>query len=358
MTLKKTILFVGALWEGSTALQRMHALHELGHHVVSLDYATPEVKLLENRLYNRIIGKLYRMGIHNCRCSDLAGINQQIIDCLKTNNFDVVFFDKCLTINIEIFKYIRNNQPRCLIIGYSLDDMYARHNQSRQFLDTLSQYDVFFTTKSYGVGELQSLGCKDVQFIGNAYDHHTHRLLPMADDDRLALGGKVGFIGAWEAERARSMYHLAQAGIEVRVWGEGWNRCRQKHANLRLEYRPIWAADYARGINSFDINLCFLRKLNRDLQTTRSIEIPACGGFMLAERTTEHEELFVEGVEAEFFSSDEELLRKTKYYLDNPSKRAQIASAGRARCLKSGYSYVDRMKQILSYAGNIRKFTT
>jgi spore maturation protein CgeB len=355
MNQKMKILFVGALWSGSTALQRMHAIIGLGHEVVALDYATTAAKRRSLRIDSRIIDKLYRMGVHNFKTPDLAGINKQIVGYIQSNQFDCVFFDKCMTVEIETFKIIKACRPQCCIIGYSPDDMFTRNNQSRQFLENLLFYDIFFTTKSYGVNELQSLGCKSVHFIGNAYDPNTHRPVLISDDERMMLGGQVGFIGSWEADRAQSLFYLAQSGVAVRVWGEGWGRCRQKHDNLRLENTPIWATDYAKGICSFDINLCFLRKINRDLQTTRSIEIPACGGFMLAERTGEHQELFTEGVEAEFFNSDDELLQKVIFYLENPEKRRRIAEAGRVRCINGGYSYADRMNQILGHIDSTKK---
>jgi spore maturation protein CgeB len=72
------------------------------------------------------------------------------------------------------------------------------------------------------------------------------------------------------------------------------------------------------------INLAFLRKVNRDLQTTRTMEIPACGGFMLAERTDEHLKLFNEEEEAEFFSDNLELKRKIEYYLNNDDARKRF----------------------------------
>ena len=68
---------------------------------------------------------------------------------------------------------------------------------------------------------------------------------------------------------------------------------------------------------------------------------------MLGERTKRHLEFFEEGEEAEYFSSNEELLRKVKYYLERNHERANIALAGRERCLKSGYSMRSQLHKML-----------
>jgi spore maturation protein CgeB len=169
------------------------------------------------------------------------------------------------------------------------------------------------------------------------------------------FGGDVGFIGTFEKERYESMLYLARHDIKVRVWGWGWDKYKKIHPNLVCEGRPLYADDLVKAINSFRINLGFLRKINRDLQTTRSVEIPGCGAFMLAERTTEHLEMFKEGFEAEFFASDDELLKKIKKYLLDDEGRQRIASGGLRRCIESGYRNVDRMASALKVILETRK---
>ena len=348
MTNYLNILSVGTFSTGSTCLQRLNAMTDLGHNVERIETEFGKINKIKY-IAIKLSNILYRNGL-NLRYGymDIAGANNSILEYINKFSFDVLWIDKGLRIKPNVLATVRRVSSRTKIIGYSPDDMAARHNQSPYFLECLPLYDVFVTTKSFGVAELCALGCPRVEFCGNAYDPATHRPLPVGAGDRKRFGGPVGFIGAYEKERARSINHLASAGIPVRIWGPGWERCRFQNPNLHIERASLFGDDYARAICSFDVNLGFLRKINRDLQTTRSIEIPACGGFMLAERTIEHKGLFKESIEAEYFGSDKELIEKTQYYMNREDQRKRIAKSGRERCIRDGYSNQKRLADLLA----------
>ena len=335
------IFYVGDLHPGMTANMRLRVLRELGHEVKAFDVHPPEVARREDRFAYRVARKLLgRM--------DLAGVNGGIIAHLRNYHCDILWLDKAMTIALHTLEQVKRIQPECRIIGYSMDDMNAKHNQTRRFLSNLPLYDAYFTTKTYGVAELRALGCPRVEFTGNAFDVHTHRPMELTDEDRRYYGTSVGFVGTFEEERAGLMNYLAENGVPVQIFGNDWGRWPNPHSAIHIRHEAIYGDCYAKAICAAQINLCFLRKINRDLQTTRSIEIPACGAFMLAERTDEHLGLFEEGKEAEFFFAREEMLEKVRYYLSHPEERNRIAAAGRERCLRSGYSYHERLRKIIA----------
>ena len=113
----------------------------------------------------------------------------------------------------------------------------------------------------------------------------------------------------------------------------------------------IYEEVYSDAIAGSRISLGLLREVCSDQHTTRTFEIPAIGGFMLADRSQEHMEFFKEGQEAEFFSSDDEYLDKLRFYLANDDVRRRVAQAGHERCLRSGYSYDDRIRCVMTELG-------
>lgn len=78
------------------------------------------------------------------------------------------------------------------------------------------------------------------------------------------------------------------------------------------------------------------------------MEIPACKSLLMAERTVEHERLFKDGEEAVFFSSNQELLEKCKYYLSRPAECKRVTENGYLRCINSGYSNDEMVRSVLN----------
>ncbi len=342
------MIYMGALREGETSLQRMRAFQTLGFDLIPLDILKAVPAGFWRRMEFRLRNRLFRMGLP-MPLPDRAGLNRALISLSIANSpIRWIWLDKPLLIQPATIRNIRARCSGVTVAAFSPDDMGQRHNQSQTFLELLPELDVFVTTKSYNVPELQALGCSRVLFMDNGYDPETHHPVPVTSEMRERLGGPVGFIGSYEEERAAFLLYLAAQGIPVRVWGGiSWRRCRFRHPNLRLEYRELVGANYAPALCSFDINLCFLRKKNRDLQTTRSVEIPACGAFMLAERTDEHRRLFEEDREAVFFETREELLEKCRFYLAHSERRLEIAARGLDRCRQRGYDYAHRLEEVL-----------
>ncbi|MCF0190503.1 MAG: glycosyltransferase family 1 protein [Marinilabiliaceae bacterium] len=341
------VLSVGSFSRlSNTCLHRTWALKSIADHVDEVNTTSCPATL-----WYRIAYHLFLWGLP-VPIPQNNSENDVIKRLVDENAYDIVWIDKGNSIAPETIRYIRTKQPSAKIVSYSPDNMALRHNQSQQFVESIPLYDLHVTTKSYIIDDLKRLGAKQVMFVNKSYAKEFHYPREVDEADYERLGEDVGFIGAWEEERCRSMIYLATHGIRVRVWGGGkWNDYRDVSPNLRIEGRYLFDEDYSKALRLFKISLCFLRKMNYDQQTSRTMEIPASGGFMLAERTSEHQSLFREGEEAEFFSSDEELLEKCRYYLATPAERERIAQAGTRRCLESDYSNEGMVRRVLRELG-------
>jgi hypothetical protein len=298
-------------------------------------------------LYSRIAYHLWlkRLPI---RIAENNRENENIRCLIDQNEYDVVWIDKGWTINPETLRYIKQKQPKCVIVSYSPDNMAMRFNQTWNYVQCVPLYDYIITPKSYILDDMRRLGAKDIRFVNKSYEATFHYPRELSPEDYVRLGGDVGFVGSWEAERCKSILYLADHGIKVRVFGDArWKPYVNYSPNLTIELGGLFNEDYAKSFKAFKISLCFLRKMNFDQQTSRTMEIPACGGFMLAERTKEHLALFEEGKEAAFFSSDEELLEKCRYYLSNDEERQCVAEAGTLRCKTSDYSNEGMIRKVL-----------
>lgn len=277
---------------------------------------------------------------------DTYEINQKLLN-YDLSDIDIIFVVKCNELYPSTLEKIREKKLTLKLVNWSLDDMYAWHNRSIFYTLAIKYYDLIVTTKSYNMQELSLLGAKNITYLSQSYSADIHT--PQVCSRRYKHN--VVFIGYPEKERIESILFLAKNNIQIDIYGypEAWKKQEFNliHENIIIHEEFLEGKNYAQALSCAKISLCFLRKANRDQHTSRSIEIPACKGFMIAERTQEHLDLFEEDKEAVYFDSNEELLNKVIYYLKHEQERRQIAENGYKRCLSSGYSYDDMVDTIL-----------
>lgn len=296
---------------------------------------------------DRLWRKLGMAEVIGNHCTNIHTLNRAIL----SREFDILFVVKGNFVTAETLKALkaRHNPPR--IIGWSPDDIYLSHNNSAILCAAAPFYDTFYTAKSLNItrGELASMGFSDPRYMHQGYDPYLHRPVPNPGS---RFAGLVTFVGFGEADRFNKMNHLARNGIPVHVWGNGWTKAMRAcaHENLHIQDHGLFGDDYADALCNSAVSLCFLRKLNRDRHTSRTFEIPACGGFMVAERTDEHLGFFEEGRDAVYFDDEAELLSVVRRYMADPKAREKIAAAGRQRCVDSEYSYLRLVRDMITAA--------
>lgn len=296
--------------------------------------------------YTRCIYKLISNGIQ-LYLPDQNSINKNLIDFVAQKEVDLIWIDKGTIFTKKTLEQIKKLQPNAKLVHYMIDDFMNPYHRTKQILETIPVYDYYIVNRKANIDELKQRGCKKPIFTFMSYESSYHYPREIIEQEKLSLGGGVGFIGTFEKERAESICYLADQGIPVRVYGNGWKHLENYSSNLMIEGKGLYSDNFCKAIQAFKINLGFLRKKSRDLHTTRSTEIPACGGFMLAERTSEHLALFEEGKEAVFFTSNQELYEQCLYYLNHEDERLKISQAGYQKCLDAGYDNQKTIKRVL-----------
>ena len=156
---------------------------------------------------------------------------------------------------------------------------------------------------------------KSVKFIHKTYNpnrfHADAKQYPIYD---------VTFIGTFEHHRNKMLQGLAQRGLTVNIWGNGWGSTSQKGMKI---HPPVYGSEFRKIVALSKINLVFLRKSARDQHTAKTFEIPACGGFSLMEDTVEHRYYMERFQCCDFFdpSSIQDLYGKINFYLQNGDLR-------------------------------------
>lgn len=338
----RKILCVGSHRQPSNAYRRTLTFEDMGHQVFRVD--TSKFGHFQRQILRRIALGPGKLIVHHM-------LKRFVIRAIEGFQPEMIWLEKSLLFNLKDLAEIRAVGPRGMqLVHYNPDEPfgYFGGRMWKVFIQSISGYDVHLVPKECNICEYRNHGASRVYAFDRSYDPKLHRAIELSESDTVKFGCEVGFVGTWATQREASIAALIQAGIPVAVWGDGWHR-GEHWSVIRKHWRgPSQSGDnYTKAICGMKIALHFLRHENRDEQDSRTFEIPACGTFMLAERSAAHERLFKDDVEAVLFDSIKELEEKLRYYLAHDEERQEIERRGLQRCQESGYDHNSRLTQFV-----------
>jgi spore maturation protein CgeB len=334
-----SILYIGSLT--GTSLDRANALRRLGHRVEHIHLR----ELLPPTLWiDRVI---WRLGGHFLS----PWILRALPKLLQNKRYDLCYVDGGECVSPSVIRLLRRHATR--IVNYNIDDPLGLRDVARfaAYRRSVSLYDLCVVVRSENVVEAKRLGAKDVMLVCRSSDEIAHAPRAVSDAEAQRWRSEVLFLGTWFPERGPFLVELMKLGVPLTIRGANWQKAREWPI-LKPFFKGghLEGDEYALALQCAKVSLGLLSKGNRDLHTTRSLEIPALGGLLCAERTAEHLQMYKEGEEALFWSSAQECAAVCLEVLHDDAKRIRIAAAGHARSIINGNRNELVMKAIIDRA--------
>ncbi|SFK62481.1 Spore maturation protein CgeB [Methylocapsa palsarum] len=279
-------------------------------------------------------------------------INRPIFKAVEASRPDLIWVDQGDYLDARLISRLRTLSVP--IVNYTVDDPFGGRDGRRfnNYLRALPFYDLLAVVREENVAEAYARGARNVMRIWRSADEVAHRPRALTDEDFRKWGSEVCFIGTWFPERGPFMAELIRAGLPLSIWGGRWQKAPEWPI-IAPHWRGPGQDDpeiYARIIQCAKISLGLLSKGNRDRHTTRSLEIPAIGGLLCAERTDEHCEAFKEGVEAVYWKDAQECVEQCRRLLSDENRIETLKAQGHERYVRSNYNNESVVDSILKAA--------
>jgi len=331
-----SILCVGQ--NSGTCLDRANALRRLGYGVELIDLRTllPRTTL--------IFPFTRRFGGHWFE----PLVTRALPRMLSGKRFDLCIVDGGEWVTSRVIELLREYSSK--VIHYQIDDAFGTRDGAyfKAFRRSVPRYDLCIVMRSRNIAEAHIFGAQAVMRVYMSADEVSHAPRSLTEYDHRQWNSEVLFLGTWFPERGPFLLELIKRGVPLTIRGSRWEKapewCKLKPY---IAGGPLWGDEYAKAIQCARVNLGLLSKGNRDMHTTRSLEIPALGSLLCAERTAEHVTMYEEGKEALFWADAEECAAKCNYALSHHEARLQIAAAGQRRVRINGHYNEPILRAIL-----------
>ena len=337
------ILTSGESWYGATGRACTASLRRLGCDVseVNIDHYVPQWRRKSSRAVGRLIHPIAQKEFNEALLHQAWQQMPAFFLAFKGPYVEAKTLRKMREMGIRLYNYYPDT---------------SAFTHGRVLPRALPEYDCVFYTKPFWDADVRKrVSLKQSVFLAHGYDEELHTVLALTAQDRVQYECDVLVIGSHTPYKARFLRELLEQRpeLDLKIWGSRWETCGDELLLNRWQMGPLTGQSYSRALQAARINLSVLSgkvagASQGDNVSTRSFQIPACGGFMLHERNPEVLELYEEGKEIACFASAQEAAEKIDYYLAHTAEREAIAAAGHARAVPA-YSYTARMATLLDW---------
>ena len=231
--------------------------------------------------------------------------------------------------------------------NFLTDDPWNPANRARFFWAALREYDVVYSPRRANIDQLRQHGCRRVEYLPFGFNPELHfPEAPASAVDQSRFSCDVIIVGGADKDRIPVAMSLANQGLRLRLYGGYWDRWQQ--------LKPFYAGfvsgrELRMAVRGATVNVCMVRRANRDGHAMRSLELPAMGGCIVVEDTPEHRELFGEDkCCVEYYRTSRELAAKVTSLCAQPDRARALGDKVHKRiCSESRHTYSDRLQRIL-----------
>lgn len=208
--------------------------------------------------------------------------------------------------------------------------------------NALHCYESVFTFSRSLIPVFHQLGAKQVHWLPFGYCPNAHQPFQITG----GVQESIAYLGTWGPIQEYWLKPLITIGLNI--YGINW-----EHLPLGDKLRECWQKEEGIGdemkvvIGRAKVIFNLVRAEHGCAHSMKTFEIPACGGFMLTNRTEEQCSFFQENEEAVYFDSVEEMVEKARYYLEHERDRERIRQAGVKAVAR--HTYRSRAEGLLHY---------
>lgn len=252
----------------------------------------------------------------------------------------VFFYARPTLLSEDVFEIIRQKW-KCPILGMNLDDRVEYHDgikrrDYRGYGRWAQKFDLNITSSKLAEEWYRTDGAA-VRFMPQGFARNAAYSQPPGSAD---YKYPLSFVGALRPERAALVGKLEASGINVTVFGNGWNKSGWLDSPIEV-YR---SSQMNLGIGAI------LSAGNVTCLKGRDIECPATGACYLTSYHWELPELFEIGKEILCYRNHAELIEMHAYYSKRPELCLQIAKAAYKRA-HAEHTWEQRMRVIFLEMG-------